>query len=514
MARSFALLALILGAALVAVVLVGAREDEDESYRVRAIFENAGFVIADEDVKVAGVKVGRVDSVEVTDDFKAAIVLDIEEPGFQDFRKDASCRVRPQSLIGERFVECTPTRKRAVGAPAPGPLERIEDGPGEGQYLLPATQTEQSVDLDLINNIYRLPYRQRLSIIINEFGGALAGRGEDLGRVIRQGNPALREVQEVLRILATQNDELERLARDSDRALAPLARERESLGRFVESSADLGQATIERRAELEASFQRLPRFLRELRPTMRDLGAVADQASPVLSDLEDVAPQLNAFVGDLGPFSQAALPALDTLGDAGRVGVEALEASRPVLRQTTRLGEQLRPVGRTLADVLTSFERNDGIERFMDLTFNTVSAANGFDAFGHYLRASLIVNTCSSYAVTPVSGCEANFLPEQATATAASGKPRDKVLARTAAVLRGADPATLMSSSEQRAMKKLRSRVDQLRREGERGSRARDARPAPAAPTPTPQAAATPAPSDREARDQALLDYLFGKDAP
>jgi ABC-type transporter Mla subunit MlaD len=221
MARSFALLALVLGAALVAVVLVGARDDEDERYRVRAIFENAGFVIADEDVKVAGVKVGRVDSVEVTEDSKAAIVLDIEEPGFQDFRKDASCRVRPQSLIGERFVECTPTRKRAVGAPAPGPLERIADGPGEGQYLLPATQTEQSVDLDLIANIYRLPYRQRLSIIINEFGGALAGRGEDLGRVIRQGNPALREVQEVLRILATQNDELERLARDSDRALAP-----------------------------------------------------------------------------------------------------------------------------------------------------------------------------------------------------------------------------------------------------------------------------------------------------
>jgi hypothetical protein len=239
---------------------------------------------------------------------------------------------------------------------------------------------------------------------------------------------------------------------------------------------------------------------------------VADEASPVLSDLGDAAPQLNAFVRDLGPFSEAALPALDTLGDAGRVGVEALEAARPVVRQTDRLARQLRPVGRTLADVLTSFEKNDGIERFMDLTFNTVAAANGFDAFGHYLRASLIVNTCSTYTSTPVAGCSANFLPEEATATAASGKPRDKVLARTAAVLRGADPAKLMSSSEQRAMKNLRSRVEKLKRDGERRAGAAKGPAAPATASAPPQAA--PASSDREARDQALLDYLFGKDAP
>ena len=36
-------------------------------------------------------------------------MLDITKPGFQDFRTDAECTIRPQSLIGEKFVECTPT---------------------------------------------------------------------------------------------------------------------------------------------------------------------------------------------------------------------------------------------------------------------------------------------------------------------------------------------------------------------------------------------------------------------
>src|SRR3954471_4547538 len=106
------LLLLALGAA--AVLTTGA--GDGGSYKVRAIFDNAAFVIPGEDVKVAGVKVGRVDSLDITPDFKAAVVLRIHDPASRDFRRDASCIIRPQSLIGEKFVECDPTQKRAAGA--------------------------------------------------------------------------------------------------------------------------------------------------------------------------------------------------------------------------------------------------------------------------------------------------------------------------------------------------------------------------------------------------------------
>ena len=103
---------------VVAVAVVLATRDDSEPYKVRAIFDNAGFVIPGEDVKVAGVKVGKIDSLDVTDDFKAVVVLDIQEEAYQDFRRDAECMIRPQSLIGEKFVECEPTQPRAAGSAA------------------------------------------------------------------------------------------------------------------------------------------------------------------------------------------------------------------------------------------------------------------------------------------------------------------------------------------------------------------------------------------------------------
>src|SRR3954447_4330124 len=136
------ILLLSIGAA--AVLTTGA--GDGGSYKVRAIFDNAGFVIPGEDVKVAGVKVGKIDSLDVTPDFKAVVVLDIQDPAYQDFRRDASCQVRPQSLIGEKFVECTPTQEHAVGERPPPALRKIGRGAGEGPYLLPVSNTQKSVD--------------------------------------------------------------------------------------------------------------------------------------------------------------------------------------------------------------------------------------------------------------------------------------------------------------------------------------------------------------------------------
>ena len=55
----------------------------------------------------------------------------------------------------------------------------------------------------------------------------------------------------------------------------------------------------------------------------------------------------------------------------------------------------------------------------MDYIFYQTTAINGFDALGHYLRAELIVNQCTNYAVRPATGCSANFPKSGATAAAA-----------------------------------------------------------------------------------------------
>ena len=410
-------------AALCAAAFAMGAGDSGSDYQVRAIFDSAAFVVKGEDVKVAGVKVGKIDSLHVTPSKQAAVVFSITEPGYQDFRKDATCTIRPQSLIGEQFVECAPTQPRGVGeAPAP-PLPKIASGEGEDQHLLPVEQTRTSVPLDLVGNIQRLPVRQRLALIINELGVGLAGRGEDLNDVIRRAAPALQETSEVLKALAEQNQVLERLAVDSDRILEPLADKRENVTGFLVQTSRVAAATVERRAALEANFRKLPRFLAELRPTMRRLGAFSDAALPVASNLRAGAPAINELIRQTGPFSRAATPALVSLGEVGKPGIPALRASLPIVKDLRGLGRQLQPVAKDLADVLRSFQRNEGIERLMDYIYFQAQAVNGFDTAGHFLRAGLIVNTCSNYATTPSSECLAKFT-QPAAARAPSPRPK------------------------------------------------------------------------------------------
>src|SRR5690606_9495714 len=98
-----------------------------------------------------------------------------------------------------------------------------------GQYLLPASNTVKPVDVDLVTNIYQLPVRQRLSLILNELGTGLAGNGKALREAIRSANPALRETDKVLALIAEQNDALRELVDAGDRVLAPLAANRRSV---------------------------------------------------------------------------------------------------------------------------------------------------------------------------------------------------------------------------------------------------------------------------------------------
>ncbi len=129
-------------AALVAVVLLATSAGgSNGSYTVRAIFDDAGNIISGENVKIDGVKVGTVGSVVPTPQAQAAVVMNIENPGFQDFLADASCTIEPEALIGEKFVNCLPTQPRPAGTQPPPPLQKIPSGQeGAGEYLLPVQE--------------------------------------------------------------------------------------------------------------------------------------------------------------------------------------------------------------------------------------------------------------------------------------------------------------------------------------------------------------------------------------
>src|SRR5215212_6175685 len=385
---------------VIGIVREATDDDTKDHYFVRAIFDNASTIVPGEDVKIAGVPVGIVSGMEVTPAKQAAVTLQINDEKFTPFKDDASCRIRLQGLIGERFVECEP------GSASSRELAKVERGDGKGERLLPVRQTSAPVDIDLLNDIMRLPYRQRFAILLSELGTGLAGRGEDLNEVIHRANPALKETDDVLAILAKQNKTLVRLARDSDTALAPLAREREHFANFIEVANKTGEATAERSADQRRALELLPATLQKLRGLMVDLEGLADQGTPLLSDVNQSAPDLGRLIKAQGTLADASRKSFPSLGDA-------LETGRPALIQAlSRLGTELRPTAKNLDELTKSLDTTGGIERINDFLYYVTLSINGFDSLGHYLRAGLVANTCSKYAIKFEGGqsqCNANF---------------------------------------------------------------------------------------------------------
>ena len=388
-----------------AVFAVGATDTGGGTYQIRAIFDDVASAVPGEDVKIAGAKIGKIESMDVTADHKAAVVLDITDSGFSPFHDDAHCTIRPQSLIGEKYVECDP------GSPSRAELKEIDDGlPGEGQHLLPLKNTSAPVDIDLINNIMRLPYRERFSILLSELGAGFAGRGQDLNELIHRANPALRETDKVLKQLADENVTLKNLAERSDAALAPLARDRKHLSGFIKNANEVGEATAVEQENIQASIQKFPEFLRQLKPTLEDLGQLADEMTPTLQDLDRAAPQLNRMIVQLGPFSRSATKSLTSLGDATDVGGPVLVRARPVVQDLKAFAHSAKPVSKDLDDLTSSLDKSGGLEQFMNYIFFQMTAINGFDEISHYLRASLLVNVCSTYVTQgEAPGCGAHF---------------------------------------------------------------------------------------------------------
>jgi phospholipid/cholesterol/gamma-HCH transport system substrate-binding protein len=460
-----AIAGLVIVAAIVVAIVLIAGGGSGEGYVVRAVFANGSFMVNGEQVRVAGANVGTIKSVGVSlpgepvaeeggkfvdAPGNAVIELEISDPSFQDFRQDASCEIRPQSLIGEKYVNCRPTLPRAPGAQPAPPLKQIPEGePGAGQYLLPLGRNQTSVDPDLITDINTLPYAQRFRLIFNELGAGLAGRGEDLQAAIEKANPTLRDVDKIFGELTEQKDQLADLAAESQEILEPLTREKEHVVGFLAHSGEAAEASSTHGAELEAALQKFPRFLVEFRQTMGNLKEFSDAGTPLLEELGVAAPSLTDATRTLTPFSEATTVALKSLATAGEESGPVFAEATPVLKKASKLAQTGVIPTAELAALFTNLHQTGGWQRLTELIYNTTGAINGFDKYGHYGRALVTLTNCLDYVTSPggTSGCDANFNgtsaaePDEASASIAellqllekseAGEANGGILART-----------------------------------------------------------------------------------
>ena len=397
--RRLVVIVLVLGAGAAAVATATAGSQDPDSPHYTIELDNAFGIVNGSDVKVAGVRAGRVTDMRVDPKTKRALVdISIDKAGFGSLRTDAFCETRPQSLIGEYFVDCRP-------GTAPTRLK-----PGG---RVPVTQTASTIPLDLINNIMRQPYRDRLRIILSELGAGVGGRASDIQATVRRAVPALRETDQVLAILADQSKTLAKLTHDADAVIGDLAANRRNVGRFVTETHQTARASAERRAQIAASLQRLPGFLRELRPTMAKLGAATDAQSPALADLNASAGQLATLLQNLPDFADSSRTGLKSLAELSRAGRPAMRSARPTIDQlnkfsthTPELSNNLAIVLKDLGDRRRTVEKDPrspggkgytGLEALLQYVFDQAMAINTYDSNGYMLKVDVFTSECSDY---------------------------------------------------------------------------------------------------------------------
>lgn len=397
--RIAALTAVAAAAVIVVVSSIGAGSDGD--YRVRLQFVNAGPITTGADVRVAGANVGTIEKIFVSNNNQAAVVIKITDPAFQRFYSDSKCKIRLQSLIGERFIDCDP------GTPTEEELPT--DPTDENRKVMLANKTSAPVDIDELLDNMREPQRERFRVIINELGITLTGRGQDLQDILTRFDPTFKEVNDILRILARENKQLETLAVDGDRSLQALAKDRKSITGLFKNADKAARATNVKRAELAETLARLPKFLDELEVTAKVLKNFAEQAAPVAASARAAAPDLSTFVTGTNEFVEEANPALKRFGTSADIFRQQIPALQP-LADILRVISDNRGSVTNLRKLLESFEGQNGYKNLATLAMGLAGAANGKDSYGHFVRSALTINSvCLFYSPTRNPDCGADF---------------------------------------------------------------------------------------------------------
>src|SRR5262249_1679017 len=194
-----------------------------------------------------------------------------------------------------------------------------------------------------------------------------------------------------------------------------LANNTTTVQRFIDQANNIATDTATQDKNLQATFEKLPGFLEQLRPALRKLSATTVANTPVLKNLNAGADQLDRLLTDLPGFSKSAIPAIKSLGQASVTGRQAAVASGPTIadlnkfaKPTPELAQNLAIVGHDLDDRSRAVEPDPrspggkgftGFEALLQYAFIQPLAINTFGPLGHMLAVDAFVSpNCSPYA--------------------------------------------------------------------------------------------------------------------
>lgn len=342
---------------------------------VVAEFEDASPLVVGNQVKLDGVVVGTVESIEARRN-KAAVAMILDRSA-QPLHQDARAIIRPVTILGERFVDLD------RGTPS-APL--LSTG-----AVLPASQTRQATDLDEVLNIVDEPTGKSLAALVTVLGQGMQGRGKDAADAIAVLESAMRDTDRLVEVLQEHTRLLNELVSRAQPVADALAADNgEALDRLVGSVHRVVQSTAQKDEALDAVLSQLPATLSEARATLGRLAGTSEATTPVLAGLRPTTDNLNAISEELREFSRTAQPALASAEPVLAHAEELLNQARPVVAEMRKAGKDLKGTASAAKPLVARLTGN--IDNVLNFFRYWAMATNGWDGLSHYFRGMVIIN--------------------------------------------------------------------------------------------------------------------------
>jgi virulence factor Mce-like protein len=387
------------------------------SYTVHATFSSANGLRPASLVRIAGVNVGKVQSIAPVSDCRvrgttrsqcaaANVTLEIDNQSVA-LHKDATFRIRPRTFLeGNFFVDVSPGTPSAPTAP---------DG-----YTFPVQQGVEPVQLDQVLTSLPSDTRRNLQVLVRQYGTAVDQGGPAYNASIPYWLPAYKYSSIVAHnALGIKPHDLSGWIAAQAVVAGALNANPRSLKSLVTDFNTTANAFARQSAALQNAVAELPRTLAVAVPALNSVNAA-------LPPVETLARALLPGVVSAGPAIDASLPFITQLrllvapSELGGLASD-LAVAIPALAQLTNgaiplMRDGVRPASSCLANVVypwsqltindPHFNASNGFPprkvyvEAVDYLPGLAGESRNFDANGSYIRV-LLTGGPLTYSLSP-----------------------------------------------------------------------------------------------------------------
>ena len=299
---------LVIGTATGLAFMVGLLHLLEDNYAMQGDFTDAAGLRVGDDVKVAGVDVGRVTGVEANRDAGLVRVEWVVDSGV-DIRDGARAEIALETLLGSKYIRIDDADQvAALVADLPDNGRPLDGPPGEQGRVVPVERTSTPVDVfDLTREAttrIQATDNERLNLLIEQLAGITEGRRDSVTQLVRS-------IGDVSEALTAREGRLEALLDEVDELAGNLAEKDTTLAALIDTSRTLLDFLADRRDALARALGEGSDAVRSLSELIaqneEQLGRILDDVHLVAERVEAHMPEINRALAIAGPafYNQA-----------------------------------------------------------------------------------------------------------------------------------------------------------------------------------------------------------------